>query len=69
MQRLKNIIRKILRGFYYLITSPRLTFLLFQVRFIERYFKIDFFLFPPNFTLKNTGNDFFVKNNNEYKFN
>ena len=47
MQRLKNIIRKILRGFYYLITSPRLTFLLFQVRFIERYFKIDFFFISP----------------------
>ncbi len=47
MKRLKNIARKILRGFYFLIISPRLTILLFQVRFIERYFKIDLFFISP----------------------
>ena len=42
-----KVLKKIISKFILVIKTPRLTILLFQIRVIERYFKIDLFFFSP----------------------
>ena len=52
MQRLINILNRILKQIVLFCKTPRLTLLIFQIRIIERYFNIDlFFLSPRRFLI------------------
>ena len=69
------IVKKIINRFISLIKkislfirTPRLTILIFQIRFIERYFKIDLFFLSPRRLIIYMIEFFLLKNSNSYKF-
>ena len=68
IKKIRNKIFNINQKIFLFIKTPRLTFLIFQIRYVERYLKLDLFFFTKK-VINLFYRNFFIKKRKIHKIN